>query len=394
MPKSNTAHGGHLAFYEAHGIAPVDYRTGDLAAHFDRRDSLYRSLGLPPVTFKGCRVLEVAPGTGQNSLFVAACDPASLDLVEPNPASLAAIKTSFATLQRPHTKPTIHALRLEEFSAPTAFDIVLCENWLGALPAELGLLAKLAGLVAPGGVLVVTLVPPSGFFANIMRKLLALRLVPPELDFAEKTAVLVDAFGPHLSTIEHMTRSHRDWVQDCLINPHYLNVGLPLETVLAVLGRELEALATFPAFTADWRWFKGLTGPNRRFNENLLEASRRNTHNFIDFRRTWPERPADANAPLDAAFSSLHQTALAWQEAFEQGTSERTALAGMSIGKLLETITSELAKLDPELSSCVQELTAAWNEPVVTSAAIRGMRRFNALFGRETIYLSFTRLRS
>lgn len=392
--KSKTRHGGHLAFYEAHGIAPVDYRPSDLTAHLDRRDSLYRSLGLPPIAFKGCRVLEIAPGTGQNSLFVAACEPASLDLVEPNPASLAAIGKTFATFQHPHTRPSIHALRFEEFSPRTAYDIVLCENWLGALPAEVGLLSKLAGLVAPGGVLVITFVPLSGFFPNIMRKLLALRLLQPDLDFASKTALLVDAFGPHLSTMAHMTRSHRDWVQDCLINPHYLNVGLQLETALAVLGRELEALATFPSFATDWRWFKGLTGPNRRFNENLRDASQRNVHNFIDSRRTWPERSAHANAGLEAAFSSLHQAALAWQAAFERQSRQRLAGETATIGRWLETIASELTQLDPDLGASVQELIGVWNGTIVTAQGIREMRRFSSLFGRETGYLALTRPRA
>ncbi|MGA9298697.1 MAG: hypothetical protein WBW45_00465, partial [Bradyrhizobium sp.] len=64
-PESN----GHLGYYIEHGISPVTYRTDDIGAHFDRRDSLYRSLGLPSIAFKSADVLEVAPGSGQNSLY-------------------------------------------------------------------------------------------------------------------------------------------------------------------------------------------------------------------------------------------------------------------------------------------------------------------------------------
>jgi len=388
---TSTTTSGHLEYYKAHGIAPVLYQTQDLGAHLERRDSLYRSLGLPPVAFKGARVLEVASGTGQNSLYVAHCRPQSLDLVEPNPAGLAAIARSYEAFPLRHTVPTVHATRLEEFAPETTFDIVLCENWLGADSHEIGLLRKIARLVAPGGILVLTIVPLGGFFPNIMRKLLALRIVPPGLDFETQTQFLVDAFGPHLSTMADMTRSHRDWVQDCLINPPYLNVALPLDTVLDALDGEMEALATFPRFVNDWRWFKALAGKNRRFNQNLSEAYRRNVHNFVDYRRLWPERDAGTNADLERAFHALHQTALAWQAALLANYDPALATRAAEIGGLLQTIGKGLGDVDRALGGSIAELLAVWSTPSVTAAMVRTMSNFGALFGRETIYLSLTR---
>jgi SAM-dependent methyltransferase len=387
----STTLGGHLEYYKTHGITPVHYQTGDLGAHLGRRDSLYRSLGLPPAAFKGVSVLEVAPGTGQNSLYVAQCCPQSLDLVEPNPAGLAAIEKTYAIFQLPHTTPTIHALRLEEFVPERSFDIVLCENWLGALPHEIELIGRLASLVAPGGVLVLTFVPLSGFFSNVMRKLLALRIVPPKLGFDAQTRMLVEVFGPHLATIENMTRSHQDWVRDCLINPHYLNVALPLEKVLDVFDGRLEALATFPRFATDWRWFKAITGKNRKFNEMLINECRRNVHNFVDCRRVWPEREEDANASLDFAFHALHQAALAWQGAHMKGDGPTITKWTAEIGTLLETIGRGLATIDEELDAALIELIFVWNSSELTAPMIRNMRHFSSLFGRETVYLSLTR---
>ena len=240
MPtQTSSPPGGHLQYYREHGISPVHYEMDDFQAHLSRRDSLYRSLGLPPVAFKGCSVLEVAPGTGQNSLYVATCLPASFDLVEPNPAGLEAIEKNYAGLELAHTAPALHAKTFQAFEAGRQYDIVLCENWLGALPGELDLVAKLASLVAPGGALVLTMVPLSGFFPNIMRKLLALRLIDRSKSFDEQTRALIDVFGPHLATMPAMTRSHRDWVHDCMLNPHYLNVALPLDTILETIGGEI-----------------------------------------------------------------------------------------------------------------------------------------------------------
>jgi hypothetical protein len=385
---------GHLGYYIQHGISPVTYRTDDIGAHFDRRDSLYRSLGLPPIAFKGVDVLEVAPGSGQNSLYVAACAPASLTLVEPNPTGRRDIAAAYANLGVAHTPPVLIAETLQRFAPERRFDIVICENWLGGAPNELDLLAKLASFVAPGGALVITTVPLAGFFPNVMRKLLALRLVPANMSFEDKTSALIEAFGPHLATIRDMTRSHRDWVHDCLINPHYLNVGLPLELVLHTIGTKLESMATFPRYATDWRWFKALSGKNRRFNETLLDAAGRNTLNFIDYRRTFPERPSAENAALEGAFAAIHQLALDWQASDEGGDQTRRNQLTDRIGQQIGEIARLLATADHELAAAIHELGAIWALAAPAVADVKDMTLFSGVFGRESVYASFTRPRS
>lgn len=384
--------GGHLQYYEQHGISPVRYSAETLDSHFGRRDALYRSLGLPPAAFRGARVLEVAPGSGQNSLYVAACMPQALDLVEPNPAGLRDIEAHYAGLDRPHTEPVLHRQRFEAFAIDRTYDIVLCENWLGSLPNEVALIRKLSSLVAPGGVLVLTVVPLSGFFPNVMRKLLALRLVDPKADFESRTRNLTDVFGPHLATIANMTRSHRDWVQDCMLNPHYLNVALALETVLEAIGGEMETLATFPRFASDWRWFKGLTGAERNFNSHMLTGYRQNLHNFIDYRVTFPERSSDENAPLDAAFHALHEAALAWQSAAADGATDLPRLT-QRIGEALGEIAGSLSAIDARLGAAAEEVRTLWLRDDITSREVADMQHFASLFGRETVYVSLTRPR-
>lgn len=386
-----TSEGGHLDYYKAHGIAPVHYDLVDLQAHFDRREALYRSLGLPAVAFKGVDVLEVAPGTGQNSTYVATRRPRTLHLVEPNPAGLAAISATYAGLTVEHTRPLISDSRLEEFDPGRSYDVVICENWLGALPSEQALIGKLASLVSPGGCLVLTVVPLSGFFPNVMRKLLALRIAPPTIDFETRTSLLVRAFGPHLATMPAMTRSHRDWVHDCMINPHYLNVALPLETALAAVGPGMEILQTFPRFAPDWRWFKGLVGSNRRFNEVVLEAQEANIHNFIDHRRVLPARPAGTDAGLDRAFVEAHKVALAWQAAFLAGDAAAVAQAGQDIERLVAQIGGALSLVDPESAAALAEFAQVWRREPVDVETVAGMGPFAGLFGRETVYVSMTR---
>ncbi len=382
---------GHLEYYKRHNISPVRYHAESIEQHFSRRDSLYRSIGLPPFSFRGARVLEIAPGSGQNSLYVASQLPETYVLVEPNPTGRRDIELTYRIHEAPHTKPEIRAERFQDFKSEQLFDIVFCENWLGSLPSELTLIEKLAAHVAPGGVLVLTVVPHSGFFANVMRRLIALRLVDPNDDFDRKTKTLRRAFGPHLQTLPGMTRSHEDWIHDCMLNPHYFNVALPLETALKAIGTEFEALATFPRFATDWRWFKGLVGKHRAFNEHLLAASRRNIHNFIDHRCVFPERNVSENHKLENGFRDLHRSARRWQEAFYQSDNDALSELNDHVAASLSLIAAELENVADNFNDPVREVLQLWTKKSLDVASVAQMKHFKALFGRETIYLSATR---
>jgi SAM-dependent methyltransferase len=384
---NSSAGGGHLAYYKEHGISPVTYDTSDLQAHLDRRDSLYRGLGLPAVAFKGCDVLEVAPGSGQNGLYVAAAMPARYELVEPNPTAIKGIETLFANFARPHTAPVLHAMQLEDFQPRNRYDIVICENWLGDLPQELLLIRKLADLVRPGGVLAMTLTPLIGLLPNMMRKLLALRLVDRDMPFAEKVTYLTEIFGPHLRTIQSMTRSHRDWVMDVLLNPHYFNIILPLDAVIAEIGSRAEVLATVPRFYTDWRWFKSLLASERDFNASFSASYISNLHNFVDYRREFAARAAEQNQLLDSIGREFRTAGLSWQETYDQtGGSDRAAAE--TVGRTIRRLSRELGAIDAELGAAFEELCDVWDNPDLDAARVSEMKHFSGLFGRETAYVS------
>lgn len=381
---------GHLSYYKKFGLSPVRYDLGDLQAHFDRRRSLYRSVGLPPVAFKGVRVLEVAAGSGQNSLYVAICRPAEFELVEPNPVGIADIAAAYAGLELPHTAPRIHEVMFQDFQAERPYDIVICENWLGMLPNDRALIRKLATLVAAGGTLVMTIITMSGFIPNVLRKILADLLVQTDMPFEQRSDLLVAAFSPHLSTIKAMTRSHKDWVHDCMLNPHFLNVVLPLDTVLAEIGEELELLSSSPNFHTDWRWFKSLHGDSRGFNESFRRSYLENVHNFIDYERCWAPRGAAQNAPLDAACTAIHAEALEVEAGLAHATMDRAT----ACRRMVDSVTSALPEfraVDIRLAEAFDEVRHVLLKPEITVADVASMKPFARLFGRETVYLSLTR---
>jgi 2-polyprenyl-3-methyl-5-hydroxy-6-metoxy-1,4-benzoquinol methylase len=308
----------HLAFYRAHNISPVRY-SGTREQHFQRRASLYRSLRLPPLAFRGARVLEVAAGTGQNAEYLASLVPSCLHLIEPHAEHWKA-----EMLAPSHTT-------FEEFAAPHDYEIAICENFLGLPEVEAGLLDKLAALVAPDGVLVLTCIHPLGIYPNLLRRKIAARLVSDSMSFEEKTALLVRAFETHLATLKNMTRSPTDWVQDMLLNPAVEHIGLTFPMLIERLGAQFTILGTSPEFITDWRWFKELHGEQRQFNQRALGA-----YNFSP-RFMWQ------NSTDEYSFDAR-------QEA------------------------EELLKRDS-----------------FTADDIRDMQGFKSLFGRETLYLSMQR---
>lgn len=304
----------HLAYYREQGISPVFYE-GTREEHFQRRTSLYRSLRLPPLAFRGAKVLEVASGTGQNAEYLASLNPSLLELVEPYPARW--------TAQIP-----VNVTTVEQYRAPYPFDIVICENWIGL--RELPLVPKLASIVAKDGVLVLTCVHPLGIYPNVLRRKIAARIITEDMEFEEKTAILVRAFETHLATLKDMTRSPRDWVQDMLLNPAVEHIGVTFPMLIERLGDEFSVLGTSPEFITDWRWFKSLHGKKRKFNESALAAYELQEDAFLSYSN----------------------------EDGHQGIKEAEAL-----------LTSGVIEVDQ----------------------VRNMGPFKSLFGRETIYASFLR---
>jgi SAM-dependent methyltransferase len=370
---------GHLEYYTRYGINPVRYDVADPRLHFERRASLYRTLGVTPLAVRGSRVLEVAPGTGQNSLYLATQRPASLTLVEPNPAGLRDIAAVYANSPGV-VQPEVVACRLEEFEPDEPFDLVVCENWLGDSDHERGLLRKLGTLVADNGLLVVTAVSPVGVLPNLLRRSLCSKLVSADDSFAERTAVLSRAFGPHLRTVGGMTRNVTDWVHDNMLNPAYLGVILTVPMVLDDLGTGFDALGTSPRFAADWRWFKSLCGEKRDFNRHLLEQHHSELHNFLDHRTVLPARDAGRNRQLQAASLAVAGTL-------------RRCEAGEADWDELETavrrVLISIGDLPATCSAAIDEFLDAFAAPDLTPEAVAELPHFGALFGRETLYLSF-----
>jgi 2-polyprenyl-3-methyl-5-hydroxy-6-metoxy-1,4-benzoquinol methylase len=377
--------GTHLEFYRKHDIAPVDYRMDDLDAHLQRRGSLYRMLGLLPGALRGADVLEVAAGTGQNSLYLASRMPRTLTLVEPNPAGLRRIDALYRATPLPHVAPEVINTTLEQFDPRREYDVVICENWLGRSPHERALLRKLAGFVRSEGVLAITAISPIGLVPNILRRGLAVGVAHPALDFEQRTERLARTFGPHLSTIAAMTRSVTDWVHDNLINPAYYDLVLTIPAIVDELGPAFEIVGSSPAFAQDWRWFKALHGEARAVNAHVLSEYRRYCHNYFDYR----SQPCAGDPALN---ERLERDSLALIDAVRDLESAALARRPTDAPRaatvaLCRSIASGMAGLSAGGSAALEEAAGWLSVEVPDADAIARSTRFGSLFGRETLYV-------
>jgi 2-polyprenyl-3-methyl-5-hydroxy-6-metoxy-1,4-benzoquinol methylase len=381
---------GLLAYYLKHGLNPVHYEMTNKTWHFQRRASLYRTLGIHPATIRNARVLEVAIGTGQNSLYIASLRPRHYTLVEPNPVAIRDIKKLYSQPENRACQPELFEGTLEDFNPTTPYDVVICENWLGRVPAERAMVRKLGTLIMPGGLLAMTTVTPVGFLPNIIRRFLAIRLGVWQLPFEQATARMVDAFGAHLATIAAMTRSAVDWVHDTVLNPHYLTICLPIPTVTEDLGNTFTFVGANPAFAVDWRWFKSLYGEARNFNGHFLDEYYCNCHNFLDYRRVLPRGEREPNTELETAAVRLLETVIDIDQRAQAEHSDGDA-AQQVVVACLDDVIAALVSLRLDMRGAIaalREVAQVCALPRVSPSVVRELPTFAGLFGRETVYVS------
>jgi SAM-dependent methyltransferase len=374
---------GHLDYYLKHKISPVHQDIGDLDAHLDRRRSLYRSLGILPNHFHNSSILEVGPGSGHNSLYVASTQPRRYDLVEPNPVAVADIGALYDGFSPPHTRPTVHAVKLEDFQPQAMFDVCISEGWLGSAENEHVALAKLASFVAPGGVLCLTTVSPTSIVPNVLRKVVSQRLIQGIEGLKAQTDHLLTCWGPHLATIPSMSRPHADWIQDNMLNPAYYGVCLTPGMISETIGAEFSFYNCSPRVTTDWRWYKSLTGAQKAFNENFLRSYMEQLHNLLDYTTLMPARDADENGALETHSWELLAAANDWEKSGCGDSGPVLAAARM--------VADDIRRFSPTIADAVDECVEVFAKDHLTVADAVGMVRFKTLFGREMLYVSLVR---
>ena len=375
-----------LKYYLDRGISPVHYLADSLDQHLERRKSLYNMLGVPGILFRNSKVLEIAAGSGQNSLYVASQLPLKYVIVEPNPVAIRQIQETYRNFHRPHTRPNILPITLENFPSKELFDVVICEGWLGSSIYERSLVGALASRVAPGGILVLTALSLSGWLPNLIRYCMIQKLlVDKSKDYKDQVALVLAALSVHLKTMTSMTRNHQDWVMDNMVNPTYLDQGLTMEMILnEVSPKGFKIFGASPNFITEWRWFKQLHGDNILTNENVLKCYEKCSHNFLDYRQTFSERDPKLNQRLNK-LSNLLLLELSKSKAPDH----LNQLYFSKVTQILKKIAFNIKSLPGDLTVAVNEAVNVLKSSKIKPASIARMTKYKFWFGRETMYFCF-----
>lgn len=373
-----------LEYYIKQGISPVHYKIKNLNKHFEIRSSLYQLLGLAPSLINGKDVLEVAPGSGHNSIFTSSLLPKSYDLVEPNPKGCKDILTIFKSFKKKHTKPNLYQLQLSKFNKKKKFDVVITEGWPGGfLSFDRKMLKKISSFVKPGGLLLISFFPAIGAMSTYLRRLIAYRLISNNLSFQKKTKILENAFSNHLNNLKSMGRSKKHWIQDSILNPYICVAHNSPKVCNTIFKDNFEIYNSIPKFSNEWRWYKSLYGKNKKFNKQFISEYEKVNHCLIDYRMKGFIRSQKKNIKLEKMCNDFAQLT---KDNEKCGQKIYIKKIEPLLEKIIKNIKSEFPKI---VINSLQEANNLLKKKSFNHKDVAKMKFFSSLFGREQCYLSF-----
>ena len=161
----------HLNFYLSNSVSPVRQNIKNLKNHFQRRENLYNKLSLSPLLISKSRILEVAPGSGFNSLYTMSKNPIYYELVEPNDTACKDIKNLLFSKQPKNIR--LNKIKIQDFKPVIKYDVILCECWIGSINEEVKILNSFQNKINENGIIVITFQPAIGMLANTLRKIIS-----------------------------------------------------------------------------------------------------------------------------------------------------------------------------------------------------------------------------
>lgn len=280
IPNNNRT--AFVSFYESNNISPVCQDITDLKLHFQRRESLLRSLGLIPEFIKGRNVLEFGPGSGHNALYLTSLSPGKYDLVDGNLLGVTQTRQLLNVSDKPQI--IVHHSLFDEFISEYKYDLVWAE---GCLPHQTHpelLLEHMSNFVQIGGCIFVSVSNGISYLSEIFRRLFRDRFFHYDGDVHSQAAKLIPYIKPHLQNLPGMSRSVEDWILDSIVQPLHDRRMFSTPDVISCLKDRFDVYAASPRFLTDWRWYKDIVGENRHFNDLALDNYYQCNLNLLDYR--------------------------------------------------------------------------------------------------------------
>lgn len=267
-----------LEYYGEHKISPVVQDISDLSAHYQKREKLYRQLGMPPILFQNANILEVGPGGGYNSLAFLKWG-GYLHLVEANPKGISDMKELFAEKRLCQSKYKIFESTIEDFKIEKKYDIIIAEGFLHSIDNAKNIINKLKENLIGGGVIVITCMDEMSMFVEQMKRLVCQYMISDIHNYDDRVRFSTELFQPQFENLHGMSRKVEDWVKDDMLNPAFNNkIILDMAEAIRTFGEEFYVLGSSQKIFTDYSWYKDLSYNE---NENCMKQYSEKQHLFF-----------------------------------------------------------------------------------------------------------------
>jgi len=140
----------HVKFESQHKISPVRLDMSNFDLHLDKREGLFRHLGIFPGLITVKRVLAFGSGSGFHSIHLVSVEPKSLTLVDGNPTGWEQVNDLCAIFPTYKNLRKYECSMFDDYQNEEKFDLVIMENVLVGQPDIDKILMHVASSVTPG----------------------------------------------------------------------------------------------------------------------------------------------------------------------------------------------------------------------------------------------------
>lgn len=371
-----------ISFYTQHNISPVRQDIADFRRHMTRREKLFNTLGLPQTVFAHCSILEVGPGSGYNALACFAWG-AIVDFVEPNPKAQEELQELFERHGIEKERWRLFKGTFEDFRPQNGYDVIIAEGFIPSLPNRDVVIAKMAELVNPGGVVVVTCSDDTGYFFDILKRLIGHHLVKSKgiTEFDGKVKLLCRAFESHLKSLKFASRLTEDWIKDQFFTPYLSSKFFSIADCVEEFGEGFTPLGTSPSMFTDYTWYKDVDFDCRK---SVLDQFYRKRHALMHFALDESVRDVELNKGLEKKIREFRWLV----NDSENDLSE--SLIDELISLLLQI--RDLSKdIDDVIPEAIDEGISLLRDKNIDEMKISGARKLSTAFGKGQQYMSLVK---
>lgn len=308
-----------LEYYKKYNISPVKQNLENEYIFFQKREKLYRQLGMPIMLFKGKDILEVGSGSGFNTLAFflwKGTEGNKIDLVEANPTGIREMRELFKEKNISDERFEIYESSIEEFNNKKYYDIIIAEGFIHAISNAKEIIHKLCTMLKQNGIIVITCMDECSVFVEEMKRLVVNMITKDINNYEEKVSIYTDFFQPQLKKLKGMSRSIEDWVKDDMLNPAFYNNSLlSLEEAVKTFPDNYYILGSSQRIFTDYSWYKDLLYNER---ENIVKQFKEKQHNFILAGEEETLLPIEKNKELNYILCKIRENAKGYEESKDE----------------------------------------------------------------------------